>query len=94
MITIIIDELRTHIIGKEVLKKNWKSVVEMIISQVDFDERVNNVKQYLIYLFNVREFLKNHDCRAALKNLPNKNVSGCRFFISLKKIERILIEGL
>ncbi len=39
------EYFRTHVIGKEALKKNWKGVVEMILGQKDMDENINKIKQ-------------------------------------------------
>lgn len=56
-------DIKTHVIGKEALKKNWKGVVEMILGQKDMDDSITKIKQ---------DFLANYDCKAALKALPNK----------------------
>jgi tRNA(Glu) U13 pseudouridine synthase TruD len=52
-------------IGKEVLQRNWKGVVEMILGQKDNDDKVTQIKQ---------EFLQTYDCKQALKFLPNRCV--------------------
>ena len=33
-------------VGKEVLKKNWKGVIELILSANDADPRADEVKKY------------------------------------------------
>lgn len=38
-------DVRTHTVGIEVLKKNWKGVVELIIGTADFDNRVTKAKR-------------------------------------------------
>ena len=65
-------------VGKEVLKKNWKSVVELILSANDQDARADQTKKYnfLEHSFLIiRNFLKTYNCKEALRTLPNKNVA-------------------
>lgn len=41
-----VTNIKTHTVGKEVLKKNWKSVVELILSADDQDARADQTKKY------------------------------------------------
>jgi len=59
-----VTNIKTHVVGKEVLKKNWKGVIELILSANDADYRADEVK---------KNFLQNWDCKEALKKLPNRN---------------------
>lgn len=40
-------KIKTHVVGKEVLKKNWKGAVELILSANDADVRADEVKKYV-----------------------------------------------
>jgi len=56
--------IKTHAVGVEALRKNWKKVVEMILSQSDIDPNVVKAK---------KDFLENYDFKTALKQIPFKN---------------------
>jgi tRNA pseudouridine13 synthase len=56
--------IKTHTVGRNILKKDWKLVVESILSQQDYDSQVTRAKE---------EFLKTFDFKTALKKIPPRN---------------------
>lgn len=69
--------IRTHTIGIEVLKKNWKGVVETLILEDTYDEAVNRQKKALY---------EQGEYRKAERLLGNKHMIQKNLFAGLARL--------
>ena len=52
----------THIVGRAILRKEWKKVIDLLLSPAEGDkEEINQIK---------KDFLKTHDAKKALEKMP------------------------